>query len=488
MRPYLYYDQAVSLCEHCLRRVEARLVIRDDRVWMLKWCPVHGRAKVLIASDAAFWREGRERWLKPPEMPRRFNTAMRWGCPYDCGLCPDHMQHSCLTLVEITEHCNLRCPVCFAESGPERQRHLDLPTIERMLDAVVTNEGEPDVVQISGGEPTLHPEFFAVLDAARRRPIRHLMVNTNGLRIATEPGFAEQLAAYQPGFEVYLQFDSLRREALLALRGADLRAQHERALARLNELDLSTTLVMTVARGVNDDEVGAVVEYAARQPCVRGVTLQPVQFAGRVDHLDGVRQRLTLTEVRQRLLGQGGPFAAADVVPVPCNPDALAMAYGLKTAAGVLPLTRLVEPADLLDGARNTIAFEADPGLQRRLFELFATNLDPAAQAERLGALLCCLPRVRMPAGLGYRDVFRVVIMAFMDAASFDLRAMKKSCVHIVRPDGRIIPFEAFNLLYRGGREELLAQRRREAELAFGDGTPPMAGAPPDSGPGDGWD
>ena len=123
-RPYLYYDHVVSLCEHCLRRIEAKQVIQDDRVWLLKWCPVHGSSKVLVASDAAYWRRAREVYLKPHEMPARFNTAMKWGCPYDCGLCPDHMQHACLSVVEITDHCNLRCPTCYAASGPARDAKI----------------------------------------------------------------------------------------------------------------------------------------------------------------------------------------------------------------------------------------------------------------------------------------------------------------------------------------------------------------------------
>ena len=128
VRPYLYYDHVVSLCDACLRRIEGKLVIRDNEVWMYKWCPSHGQSKVLVASDAAFWRMGREVYIKPPEMPERFNTQMAWGCPYDCGLCPDHMQHSCLTILEITDHCNLSCPVCYAASGPHRTERRDLAT------------------------------------------------------------------------------------------------------------------------------------------------------------------------------------------------------------------------------------------------------------------------------------------------------------------------------------------------------------------------
>jgi 7,8-dihydro-6-hydroxymethylpterin dimethyltransferase len=469
-RPYLYYDHVVSLCEHCLRRVEGKYTIADNEVWLYKWCPQHGPSKTRVASDAAYWRAAREKYIKPPEMPQRFNTPMHWGCPYDCGLCPDHMQHSCLTIVEVTDHCNLSCPVCYADSGPGRLTHRSLETIERMLDAVVANEGEPDVVQISGGEPTLHPDFFAILDAAKRRPIKHLMLNTNGIRIANEPGFAEKLAAYAPAFEVYLQFDSFEKDALKTLRGADLRRIREQAIAHLNAVNLSTTLVMTVAASVNDNEIGKVIEYAATQRCVRGVTLQPISFAGRVEGVPSPTARLTLTDVRAKLLAQTNMFTAADIIPVPCNADALAMGYALKTENGIAPLTRYIGAEALMAGERNTIVFESDPALKEQVFKLFATNHSPDSAAQHLSALLCCLPRIETPGNLGYDNVFRVLIMAFMDAGNFDVRAMKKSCVHLVQPDGRIIPFEAFNLLYRDDRKALLDARRAETDVAYGRG------------------
>lgn len=466
VRPYLFYDTAISLCTECLRRVEAKLVIQDNRVSMYKWCPAHGTSKVLVATDADYWRRGREVYIKPPEMPLRFNTPMEFGCPYDCGLCPDHMQHSCLSIIEITDHCNLKCPVCYANSGPHRPGFRDLATVQRMLDAIVANEGEPDVVQISGGEPTLHPDFFAVLDAARRRPIKHLMLNTNGIRIANEKDFARRLADYAPGFEVYLQWDSLQPAALQALRGVDLSSVRDRALEQLNRVGLSTTLVMTVARGVNDGEIGAVIEHAARQPCVRGVTIQPVQHAGRTEHYDPATQRLTLTEVRQMILDQSALFAPADIIPVPCNPDALAMAYAIKEDGALRPLTRLIPPEVLLAGDRNTIVFERDATLKAQVFKLFATNHGPESQARELRDLLCCLPQVQS-GPLSYDSVFRVLIMQFIDAWNFDLRAMKKSCVHIAQPDGRLIPFEAFNLLYRDEQSARLAALRREVRAPF---------------------
>ncbi len=467
VRPYMFYDVALSICSTCFKKVEAKIVFQDDKVYMLKHCFQHGHERVLVADDVEYYRRCREVFLKPPEMPAHYHTPVKWGCPYDCGLCTDHEQHSCLSLVEICDACNLKCPVCYAESGPDRQVYRPLAQVERMLDAVVRSEGEPDVVQISGGEPTLHPDFFDILRAARRRPIRHLMVNTNGLRIAESEDFVEQLAMFMPDFEIYLQFDSFERDALMDLRGADLRHIRERALERLNRHGISTTLVVTLKKGVNDGEIGRIVDYALQQPCVRGVTLQPIQDAGRVQHFDPATDRLTLTEVRRRLLEQTSVFRPEDVIPVPCHPDSLAMAYALKVEDGVLPLTGLIDPKVLIEGGRNTIIYEQDDRLREGIFKLFATNHSPESSAGTLRDLLCCMPRIEAPGSLGYQNVFRIIIMNFIDAHAFDVRSVKKTCVHIVHPeDGRLIPFDTYNLFYRDDLERTRLTPLREAAEA----------------------
>src|SRR2546421_8944256 len=282
-RPYLFYELTNSVCSTCLRKVEAKVVIQEGRVYMHKWCPEHRLQKVLISTDAEYYKLSRQT-IKPGQMPLKFNTPIRWGCPYDCGLCPDHEQHSCLTLVEITDQCNLTCPVCYSESSPQRTTHRSLEQIEFMLDCVVRDEAEPDVVQISGGEPTIHPQFFEVLDLAKARPIKHLMVNTNGLRIAHDADFTRRLADYMPGFEVYLQFDSLNPSSLRELRGEDLSDVRRKAIDRLNEHNISTTLVVTLKKGLNDGEIGETIDFGLKQRCVRGITFQPIQHAGRLDH------------------------------------------------------------------------------------------------------------------------------------------------------------------------------------------------------------
>jgi len=437
---------------------------------MLKRCPEHGAQRVLIADDIDYYKRAREIFVKTPEQVTRYNTPVRYGCPYDCGICPDHEQHGCTLLIEVTDACNLRCPTCYAMSGPERQTHRSLEQIERMLDLAVRNEEEPSIVQISGGEPTIHPQFFEIMDAARSRPIQHLMINTNGIRIAREAGFAERLKEYEPNLEIYLQFDSFRREALQVLRAADTRRVHQLALAKLNALNIATTLVVTVRRGVNDDELGEIIEFARAQACVRGVTFQPVQAAGRLEQYEGgfdcERDRLTLTEVRRRILEQSDLFAPEDILPVPCHADSIAMAYALKLDDKFVPLTGLIDPEVLVEGGRNTIVYEKEEVIREKLFDLFSTHHSPESQAGAMNDLLAAVPAPESLSKLSYANIFRLLIVQFIDAHSFDLRSIRKTCVHIVHPDGkRVIPFDTYNLLYRDGLEHtLLAEIRRERE------------------------
>jgi uncharacterized radical SAM superfamily Fe-S cluster-containing enzyme len=322
------------------------------------------------------------------------------------------------------------------------------------------------VVQISGGEPTIHPDFFEILDIAKKKPIRHLMVNTNGTRIAKDLEFAKRLASYMPDFEIYLQFDSFKPGALIQLRGKDLTDTRAKALEHLNELNLSTTLVVTLQKNVNDDEIGNIIEFALKQPCVRGVTFQPTQVAGRLENFNPATDRITMTDVRKKILEQNSVFQSNDLIPVPCNPDALVMGYALKLGGQVFPMTRYVDPAHLLNNSRNTIVYEQDTELHQHLLKIFSTGISVDRVQENFKQLLCCLPGIYAP-GLSYDNLFRIIIMRFIDAYDFDVRAIKKSCVHIVNKDGRIIPFETMNLFYRDEKETRVKELQSEMEKSF---------------------
>jgi uncharacterized radical SAM superfamily Fe-S cluster-containing enzyme len=459
--PYLFLGQTTSLCETCLDPVPAKIIAEGGRVFYLKRCSAHGVQKTLISDDIAYWKATRD-WIKPGDRPLTTQTRTEHGCPFDCGLCPDHEQHSCLAILEVTDACNLTCPVCYADSSVKRGSHRSLALIETMLDALVRSEGEPDLVQFSGGEPTLHPQFFEILAAAKRRPIRHLMINTNGIRIAREDGFAERLAGFMPRFEVYLQFDSLQPAALINLRGADLSRVRIEALEALERNGISTTLVVTVKKGVNDAEIADIVRFALPWRCVRGVTFQPIQDAGRNEDYEAGQHRIVLSEVRRRI-ADAGVFALDDLIPLPCNPDQICIGYGLRQGSTVVPVTSLLPREMFVAEVPNTVTFEAFPELRRRIFDLLSLSTAQADTSERLASLLCCLAQAAVPHEVTYANTFRVVISQFLDRFNFDIATAKRSCVHFVETDGRIIPFDTYNTFYRPGAFGTAARERAQA-------------------------
>jgi uncharacterized radical SAM superfamily Fe-S cluster-containing enzyme len=461
---YLFHGQTSSLCETCLEVVPAKIIIEDEQVFYLKRCRDHGVQKTLISDDLDYWRQ-QKLWIKPGDRPLATQTRIEAGCPFDCGLCPDHEQHSCLAIIEVNQACNLACPVCFASATDVHGSHRSIEEIEQMLDVLVASEGEPDLVQLSGGEPTIHPQFFEILDAVKKRPIRHVMINTNGVRIAQDRAFVERLASYAPRLEVYLQFDSLKDEALVELRGAKLARIRQQALQALEVVGLSTTLVAVVKRGVNDQEVAEIVRHALTWNCVRGVTFQPIQDAGRNDGFDARTNRVLLSQIR-REVGKSGVFRAEDMIPLPCNPDQICIGYGLRQGTTVTPLTSLL-PRELILNGPNTISYEAYPALKAAVLDLLSLATAQANTEEKLAGLLCCLPQAMVPEDLSYANSFRVVILQFLDRYNFDLGTVKRSCVHFVTEDGQIIPFDTYNTFYREGAEgaAVLARHRGLTEV-----------------------
>jgi uncharacterized radical SAM superfamily Fe-S cluster-containing enzyme len=447
-RPYLFYGQTQSLCEECMAVVPAKILFQDGKVYFRKRCKEHGFQKTLVSTDVEYFKRCKE-YIKPGDMPQVFQTEIRRGCPYDCGLCPDHEQHTCLGIVEIIDECNMKCPVCYAMSGPGKGHAKSMEEIDRLLETLVKSEAEPDLVQISGGEPTLHPKILDVIDLAKSKPIRHVMINTNGIRIAQDEAFVAELAKRKKGFEVYLQFDSLNPEALKNIRGGDFTSIRQKALKNLEKHNISTTLVAVIKKGVNDREVDDIIAHALTWKCVRGVSFQPVQDVGRNEHFSS-ENRMTLSEVRRNIIeGKQNPFGEHDMVPLPCHPDHISIGYAIKWKGKVIPVTSLISKEDFLKGAENSVTFEVNRALKQQFFQTYSLATGGENSAEALKMMLCCLPKFNAPE-LSYDNVFRVTIVSFMDKHDFCITAIKRSCIHFIT-DGRIYPFETYNMFYRSG-------------------------------------
>jgi 7,8-dihydro-6-hydroxymethylpterin dimethyltransferase len=225
----------------------------------------------------------------------------------------------------------------------------------------------------------------------------------------------------------------------------------ERALDALDRAGISTTLVCVIRKGINDGEIGDVLRYAQQRPCVRGVTFQPVQDAGRNTGSDPARDRIVLSEIRRGIIEQWGVFGEDDLIPLPCNPEAISIGYGMRLGSEVRPLTHLFPQEVLVQAAPNSVTFESNPEMRKLLVELLSLSCAGQQSANVLHEILCCLPLVEVPAEIGYDRVFRVTVVSFLDRFNFCLAGVKRSCIHFVTGDGRIVPFDTYNMLHRPG-------------------------------------
>src|SRR5215470_382421 len=235
---YVFYELTRSICPDCRRVIDAHILLREQKVYMRKRCPEHGQFETLVYGDARAYTSSTT-FNKPGTIPLAFSTPTLQGCPHDCGLCPDHQQHACLGIIEVNSACNMNCPLCFANAGAGF--NLTLEEVEGILDHLVETEGNPEVVQFSGGEPSIHPQIIEMMKAARQRQIKHVMLNTNGKRIAADNEFLRQLGELRPS--MYFQFDGFEAETYRLLRSEpDILPQKLRALDRLAAIGANVVL------------------------------------------------------------------------------------------------------------------------------------------------------------------------------------------------------------------------------------------------------
>ncbi|MCH7587604.1 MAG: radical SAM protein, partial [Chloroflexi bacterium] len=473
----VFFELTRSICPVCRRVIDAHILLREDKVYMRKRCPEHGPFEALIYADAEAYVAS-ARFNKPGTLPLKFSTEIDRGCPHDCGLCPDHQQHACLGIIEVNSACNMDCPLCFADAGAGF--NLTLEEVEGILDHFVETEGQPDAIQFSGGEPTIHPEIIPMLEAATRRNIRHVMINTNGKRIATDDEFLEQLAGIDPKPAIYFQFDGFESETYRILRGeADILDEKLRALDRLADIGCTVVLVPAVERNVNEHELGAIVRFGIDHPAVRGITFQPAFHSGRHGQHDPMT-RMTNPDIISLIEAQtDGLFVKTDFFPVPCCfPTCNSMTYAYVEGDTVLPLPRFLNVEDYLDYVSNRLLpdigeFSAEI-IQTTLEGLWSSSAVPGTKKSgREFALSCSICGLLEDAELAEiaDRVFMIALQDFLDPWTFNQKNVMKCCKVILLPDGKQIPFCAYNNIgYREQARGQLAQRQRARRKAEHEG------------------
>ncbi|MFD9967283.1 radical SAM protein [Streptomyces sp. NPDC059011] len=480
-RDEVFVEFTRSICPLCKTPIDAQVNIRENKVYLRKRCGEHGEFEALVYGDAEEYLSS-ARFNKPGTIPLAFQTEVKDGCPSDCGLCPEHKQHACLGIVEVNTGCNLDCPICFADSGHQPDGYsITREQCARMLDAFVESEGEAEVVMFSGGEPTIHKNILDFIDLAQARPIRNVNLNTNGIRLATDKNFVAELGRRNrvPGrsVNVYLQFDGFDERTHLEIRGRDLRTFKQRALDNCAGAGLTVTLVAAVERGLNEHELGPIIEYGIDHPAVRSVAFQPVTHSGRHVEFDPLN-RLTNPDVI-RLINAQRPdwFRKGDFFPVPCCfPTCRSITYllvdGEPGNRTVVPIPRLLNVEDHLDYVTNRVM--PDTGIRKALEKLWSASafMGASTTEEELRATAEALDCSGGSGAEGYggacgidlpevvKDLddkaFMVVVQDFQDPYTLNVKQLMKCCVEEITPDGRLIPFCAYNSV--GYREQVRAQ------------------------------
>lgn len=476
LRDHTFLGMTQSLCPECLTLVTAKIIEKQGRVYFRKQCPTHGVREDFICSDVRQY--DRIDFSLPGKVPSQFGTTPQRGCPYDCGLCTEHEQHTCLGLVEITSSCNLQCPMCYASSGPGG-KHLSFDECKGAIDRLVQVEGRAEVLQLSGGEPTIHPEFLRILEYGCSCAVDLVMINSNGLRFARDPAFLQAVARFRHRLEVYLQFDGFSDAGCEVLRGEPLVEAKLRAVEALGQHGIRVILVTTLHPRVNDRDIGAIVRFGLERPWVTGVSFQPATYSGRHVLPETLEQRITFPDVIRAVAEQtDGLFREDDFLPLPCaHPNCHSLTYAYRSSGHVVPLARFMDARKHLDILANGITFTR--ARTRELISQYLGRmgccggncdgseatpaptliaLPDAATLNGDGALAAAAAdffRRALAEELSPADVFRITITSFLDAYNFDVRRLMKCCTHHVLPSGHVIPFCAYNVLYREGHVPL---------------------------------
>lgn len=467
-----------SLCPECKKIIDATIFAENGKVMIEKRCAEHGYFKDVYWSDVELFLKA-ERFAYDGigvENPRIVNAKV---CPNECGLCNLHLSHTALANVDLTNRCNLRCPICFANAATAG--YVYEPTFEQILGMLKTlRDNRPipcPAVQFSGGEPTIHPDFFRILESARELGFSQVQIATNGILLGNNPDFAQRCS--DAGLNtVYLQFDGFDDEAYKATRGKALLETKLKAIENCRNVKpspLGIVLVPTVVNTINDDQVGEIVKFAVEnREVIRGVNFQPVAFTGRISQEERESQRFTLTDLVDRLVKQTDFLEKSDFYPVPCvtpfsellsvidrdpkvtftsHPHCGLATYLFVENGNVTPITRFIDVEGFLKDAYKLAK------------ELEGSNVSKIRALWRSRRLLDYIDKSKAPKGFDTVSIIRNIMrmrdkkslrelhwktvfvgaMHFQDNYNYDIERVRRCVIHYAVPDGRIIPFCAYN-------------------------------------------
>jgi 7,8-dihydro-6-hydroxymethylpterin dimethyltransferase len=455
-----YLGTTTSTCGECGRLLPARIHLQQDGAWFHKHCPEHGPQRVRFYGDAEQYLR-LSRFHRAGSKPLAFATKADKGCPDSCGLCPEHEQHVCMPIIEITDHCDLACPICLVRN--RSSFHLTRQQVARILDALIAGEGQLDIVNLSGGEPTLNPDFREIVEeCVSRAQVLRVSVSTNGLRLAAEPDLLRFLA--DRNVVVSLQFDGFEDGVYERLRGRPLLSQKLRLIDAASALDAPMSLTATAAAGVNEAHINDLPRLLFERRNILSLMFQPAAYVGMGSALCQPENRTTIPDVTRQLDGAcNGLVSAGDFSPLPCShPACFSLAFYLRVGDGeFVPFKRLVPIDRYMDVLQNRAIFGTDAesfeGIREAVYELWSGPAGQSPDSERalraVKTMLAAINRTGyQPAraiAVAERSIKSIFIHQFMDLHTFDLARARKCCNVYPLADGRMMPACVYNCLRR---------------------------------------
>lgn len=432
----LYKTQ--SLCPVCMKTIDADIVSQGGNTYMVKSCPVHGDFRALVWKGSTLI----ENWIIPKERAAITNplTEIKNGCPYDCGLCSEHRQHTCTALIEVTQNCNLRCRFCFADSASGKVKDPSIEQIGALYQSVMKASGSCNI-QLSGGEPTVRDDLSLIIKKGKEIGFRFIQINTNGIRLAEDEKFVGELKA--AGLDsVFLQFDGTSDLIYEKLRGRKLFAAKQKAIENCGKYGIGVVLVPTLVPTINTDNIGKIIDFALEHiEAVRGVHFQPVSYFGRVPHPPEDQDRIMLGELMDEIEKQTqGRIKAKSLRPPGCE-NSLCSFHG-RYLLNSGKCVAIANNKGCCSPKAEEGALKAKVYVSHNWTSRNSDKEKPAGKKSGWDEILDSI----------HNDSFTLSAMAFQDIWNVDLNRIKDCCIHVVSPGGKLIPFCLYNITDTEGR------------------------------------
>jgi uncharacterized radical SAM superfamily Fe-S cluster-containing enzyme len=464
---HVYYGLTKSLCKVCRQSVDAKIQFRDNKVWFNKFCPTHGHEEVLVASSVEWYLDALS-FVSPATPPRGDTKPVKAGCPFDCGPCKSHQQKVFMPVVPITSACNLDCPICYTVNKNDDPYMMTKESFAKILDHLKQQHDEIDIINFTGGEPTLHPDLPELLRMSRAAGIRRLTVSTNGLRLKKEE-YVKAMAECDA--RIVLSLDTFDDAVDMKLLGATTTKTKLEVLDLLQKHDVTTTILPAVAAGLNDRDVPRLLETVLQRPNVVSLEMHTLTFTGQGGVGFERSARITTPDlhaiVEEHTKGRIGP---KDFVPSPvAHPHCYSIAYVLvldgappTLTSGYVPFTRFMSRARVFDLLSDSLYMQPREKVERYLAEAIDdiwANEESVPEADRVLATLKRLIGDMFPSSgaialdkrqkIAERASKAIYIHSHMDEENFDVSRIMKCSIGVPETDGSNIPTCSYNILYR---------------------------------------